>query len=206
MLTPGFNTDLVPKGSEPKTYDDLLDPKWKGKMAWSSLGSSSSANGFVGSVLTFMGQEKGTAYLQKLATQDIANVAAGARQVMDQVIAGEYPIALQTFNKHAVISAAQGAPAGWIPMLPMTLVLNVDSLTANSPHPNAGKLFLSFVLSQEGQELFRDTDYIPSDPKVPPRDPSLVPKDFNVGAVTLSPDDLDAAMPKWSALYRSMFK
>ena len=112
VLTPGYNTDLVPKGTEPKTFQDLLDPKWKGKMAWNSQPSVAAATGFIGLVLADMGEEKGTAYLQALAKQNVTGLKVAARQVLDEVIAGEYSIALQIFNNHAVISAAQGRARG----------------------------------------------------------------------------------------------
>jgi ABC-type Fe3+ transport system substrate-binding protein len=206
VLTPGFNTELVPKGTEPRTFADLLDPKWKGKMVWSSSTATSSAAGFIGAVLAEMGEDKGLSYLQKLAQQNIANVDASARQILDQVIAGEYSIALQIFNNHTVISAAKGAPSAWIDMDPPSVVLNVDSLTAHSPHPNAGKLFFAFLMSKEGQELFRDADYLPSDPDVPPRDPSLVPSTGKFHARTFSPDELDAGMPHWADIYHQLFQ
>src|SRR5262249_58476207 len=59
VLTPGFNTSLVPKGTEPRTYQALLDPKWRGKMVWSTSATSSGGPGFVGTVLTEMGDVKG---------------------------------------------------------------------------------------------------------------------------------------------------
>ena len=80
VITPGFNTSLVPRGTEPTTYQDLLDPKWRGKMAWSGFPTSSGGAGFVGTVLTEMGEEKGMAYLRELAKQNIANLGGvGAR-------------------------------------------------------------------------------------------------------------------------------
>ncbi len=118
VLTPGFNTELVPKGTEPKTYQDLLDPKWKGKMVWNSAPQTSAGPGFIGTVLADMGEDKGMDYLRALAKQNVTSVKVSARQVLDQVIAGEYSIALQIFNNHAVISAQQGAPSAWIPMNP----------------------------------------------------------------------------------------
>src|SRR3954463_9390114 len=63
IITPAFNTSLVPRGSEPKTYADLLDPKWRGKMAWNGFPTSSGIGGFVGTVLAEMGEENGKAYL-----------------------------------------------------------------------------------------------------------------------------------------------
>ena len=117
LHTPVFNTKLVPAGGQPRTYEDLLDPKWKGKMAWASHGSTSGAAGFIGIVLTSMGDARGMAYLHQLARQKIVELGGSARSLVDQVMAGEYPLALQVFNHQAVISAAQGAPVDWIPMI-----------------------------------------------------------------------------------------
>jgi len=206
VLTPAFNTSLVPKGSEPKTFADLLDPKWKGRMAWSSRGSASSAPGFIGSVLTAMGEEKGMDYLKKLAGQNIVSIDASARQIVDQMIAGEYAIALQTFNHHSVISAAKGAPSAWIPMEPAMTTLNVVALTSKSPHPSAGKLFMEFLVSEDGQKLFRDADYMPADPAIPPRDPSLRPDTGKFKAKYFTPDELDAAIPRWAEIYQRLFR
>ena len=85
------------------------------------------------------------------------------------MIAGEYSIALQIFNNHAVISAAQGAPVTWIPMNPATGILSVFSVTEGAPHPNAARLFVDYLVSADGQKLFRDADYLPVDPAVPPK-------------------------------------
>src|SRR5712691_8908637 len=59
FLTPGFNTALLPKGAEPRSYQALLDPKWRGKIAWSTSPTSSGGPGFIGTVLTEMGTESG---------------------------------------------------------------------------------------------------------------------------------------------------
>ena len=205
VLTPGYNTDLVPKGGEPKTFEDLLDPKWKGKMAWGSNGSPASATGFIGVVLSEMGQDKGMAYLRKLAEQRITPIPLAARQVLDQVIAGEYPIALQIFNNHAVISKQQGAPSNWIPMNPALGVLSVFSLT-KGPHINAGKLLIDFLVSEEGQKLFKDADYMPVDPAVPPSDPALRPDGVKFRAKFFTPEEVDQNLPVWNKVYTEVFR
>ncbi len=206
VLTPGYNTDLVARGTEPKTYADLLDPKWKGKMAWNATPTPSGVGGFVGVVMTEMGDDKGKAYLALLAKQNIAGLEVAARQVLDQVIAGEYSIALNIFNNHAVISAAKGAPSAWIPLNPSMAVLSVASLTKDAPHPNAGKLFLEFLVSPEGQALYRDANYIPTDPATPARDPSLRPDGEKFRAITFTPEQIDANMPKWADIARQFFR
>ena len=203
---PIFNTDLVKKGMEPRSYEDLLDPKWKGKMSWSSLTSSSSAPGFVGIALMHMGEQKGMEYLRKLATQNITPVNSAARQVVDQVMAGEYPLTLQAFHHHAVISGAKGAPVQWIPFEPAMAVLSVIAVTKDAPHPNAARLFTEFLVSPEGQQLYRDSDYIPVDPAIPARDPKLKPETGGFQAIYLTPEQLLDGLPKWGAVFKQLFK
>ena len=206
VLTPGYNTELIAKGTQPKTFEDLLNPKYKGKIAWNSTSSSSAGPGFVAIVLEAMGEEKGMAYLRELAKQNPAGLAVAARQVLDQVIAGEYAIALNIFNNHAVISAAKGAPSAWIPMNPAMAVLSVISITKDAPHQNAGKLFLEFLVSEEGQKLYRDADYMPIDPTVPARDPSLRPDGERFKALTFTPEQIDVNMPIWAGVFREFFR
>jgi ABC-type Fe3+ transport system substrate-binding protein len=206
VLTPAYNTELVKKGTEPRRFEDLLDPKWRGKIAWNSSVTPSGAAGFVGIVLAHMGEEKGIAYLRQLSDQKIAGLQVAARQVLDQVISGEYAIALNIFNNHAVISAAKGAPVAWIPMQPALAVFSVLSLTANAPRPNAGKLFIDFLMSEDGQKLYRDAEYLPVDPNVSPKDPSLRPGDSTYQAVFMTPEQIFDTLPKWGAIYKDVFR
>lgn len=203
--TPGFNTSLIPEGMQPRTYQDLLDPKWRGKMAWDGLPAMSGAAGFIGNVLTEMGQEQGMTYLHALSKQKIGNVAASAREVLDQVIAGEYAIALQIFNHHAVISAKKGAPVDWIKMEPATGTLSVVAIHKNAPHPNAAKLLVDFIISKEGQEVFRDADYITADPQVPARDPTLKPEEGHFRVHFFSPEAIEDGLPKWKQVFDELF-
>jgi ABC-type Fe3+ transport system substrate-binding protein len=204
--TPAYNTNLVPKGSEPRRLNDLLDPKWKRKMAWAIHATSSGALGFIGVVLAEMGETSGKAYLRELARQDIIGLGGSARTVVDQAIAGEFPLVLQAFNHQPVISARLGAPIDWIPMSPAMAVLSVAGVTKDAPHPNAGKLLVDFFVSDEGQKLFRDADYIPAAPEVPPREPALRPDGKSFRAIFFSPEQSDAAMPHWLEVYNEIFR
>jgi iron(III) transport system substrate-binding protein len=203
--TPGYNTALVPKGTQPQTYQDLLDPKWKGKIAWNALPSTSGGVGFIGTVLAEMGEQDGMNYLRAFAKQKVANVAAAARQVLDQVIAGEYPIALQIFNHHAVISAKKGAPVDWIKMEPATGTLSVIGIQKNAPHPNAAKLLVDFIISREGQQVYRDADYLTADPAVPALDPSLKPEDGHFRVHFFAPETIETNLPRWKQIFDDLF-
>ena len=170
-----YNTDLVKKGAEPRTLDDLLDPRWKGQLAMAASSSTTGVGGFIGHVVTKLGEEKGVAYLKKLAQQKPAILQVSTRQVMDQVIAGEYQVGIQTLTHHAAFSSVRGAPIEWVPTedaMGAMLILGLFK----GPHPNAGKLLIDFLMSDEGQAIFRDADYIPASPNVDARQARLKPE------------------------------
>ena len=172
FLTLGYNNRNVKATELPKTYEDLLNPRWKGQMMWSTS-RGSGAPMFIGNVLLSMGQEAGKAYLQKLKGQNIAKTTASNRQVLDLVIAGEYPIALHIFNHHAYISKSAGAPTDWHAIEPVTATINTVALAKFAPHPHASMLFLDYVLSEKGQKVFQQVNYLPAHPKVPAKQPDL---------------------------------
>ena len=206
FLTPGFNTALVPRGTEPSTYQALLDPKWRGKMAWSTSPTSSGGPGFIGTVLTEMGNENGMAYLRELAKQRIANIGSAAREVLDQVIAGEYFLALQIFNHHTVISGKKGAPVDWIAMEPLTGTLSVISVHKDAPHPNAAKLLVDFIISTEGQHIFRDAEYLPAHPAVPASTPPLTPDQGRFRTRFFTPEQTEDNIVAWKKVYDDLFR
>ena len=170
----GYNTHMVKATEVPKTYEDLLNPKWKGQMMWSTS-RGSGAPMFVGTILNTMGPEAGKAYLQKLKQQNIAKTTASNRQVLDLTIAGEYPLALQIFNHHAFISKTLGAPVEWQVHEPATASINNLGMAKNAPHPHATMLLVDFILSERGQRVYQQSNYLPAHPKVPAKQADLKP-------------------------------
>ena len=67
---------------------------------------------------------------------------------------------LDIFNHHAALSAAKGAPVDWLRLEPVAAPIQVASLLKAAPHPNAGKLFLEFLTSEEGQRIFASVDWL----------------------------------------------
>ncbi len=206
VLTPAINTEMVSDAEAPKTLQDLLDPKWRGRIAWTNDPTTAGPPGFIGNVLTSMGQEAGMAYLKRLAEQRIVNVPASQRVVLDQVIGGQYPLALMTFNYHSVISAKDGAPVRWLPMQPAVEVPNPVGLIRNAPHPNAARLLIEYVLSEEGQRVLRDANYLPANPAVPPLDPALTPAGGHFAATLITPETTANKLDEWTAIYNELFK
>ncbi len=204
FLTPGINTQIVGK-DEIKTAQDLLNPIWKGKIAWSTDPWSGCAV-YVGSILQTMGEDKGMAFLRALAKQDIINVDATNRAILDQVILGQYPIALSIFNHHAEISAQKGAPVAWLKTEPISAPFHSIGLVKNAPHPNAGKLLIDFLLSEEGQKTFASVGYLPAMPSVPAKVPGLKPEAGGFKANLISPATMSANIDRWIKIKKDLFQ
>jgi ABC-type Fe3+ transport system substrate-binding protein len=203
FLTPGINTQLVGK-DEIKTAQDLLNPKWQGKIAWSTEPSSGSAV-YVGSVLQTMGDDKGMDFLRALAKQDIVNVDATNRTILDQVILGQYAIALSIFNHHAVLSEKKGAPVTWLKVEPIPAPFHSIGLVKNAPHPNAAKLLIDFLLSEEGQRTFADVEYLPAMPSVPAKTPEVKPEAGGFAANFISPAAMSENIDRWVKIKKELF-
>lgn len=201
-----INTELVPADRRPRSLEDLLSPEWTGKMVWSGQQTLSGVNGFIGTVLRGRGREAGRDFLGKLAQQQIASFEVSSRQIVEKVIAGEYSIALQVFNHQAAISAGRGAPIAWLPIQPMAGSVTAIGLTRQSLHPNAARLFMEFLISRQGQEIFREADQIPALREVEPKDPSLRLAIGEPGLIFFTPEDVDAGMQDWQALRTELFR
>jgi ABC-type Fe3+ transport system substrate-binding protein len=133
-------------------------------------------------------------------------VPTNQRVVLDRVVAGEYPLALATFTHHTEISLSKGAPVRWLKLDPLTATMDPIFLLKGAPHPNAAKLFIDFVVSPEGQAVFRDAGYIPADPRVPAQVPGLRPEIGNFTYKTLTPQLGAEKLPDWIAVYNELFK
>ena len=200
-----YNTDLVKPNEVPHKFEDLLNPKWKGKIAWSS--TVIGAMMFITGVRNFMGEEKAEDFLKKLAAQDIAPIASSNRTVVDRVMAGEYALCLDSFLHHPIISAKKGAPVAPDPMDPVLTVLSSVMLPKAPPHPYAAMLFIDYLLSVDGQMKLQAADYFPAHPSVPAKADltKIVPEKIGLHANFISPEKLAGELPKSRAIYQKLF-
>ncbi len=203
-----YNTRLAPDDTAPKTYDDLLDPKWTGKMAWPRT-AASGAPLFVTNLRMAWGEDKALTYLRKLATQRIVNFAAGsARTLVDRVIAGEYPIALAIYAHHPLISAAKGAPVNSRLLAPVASAAGTIALARGARHPSAAMLLVDFILSEEGQKILAAAEYFParSDVEPLPQLAPIVPARAGVAENFISPDNIGAYTESSSKIIDDLFR
>ena len=146
--------------------------------------------------------------LRRQALTSLLAISCHATSIglLDKVIAGEYAIALEIFNNHAAISARKGAPVTWLEMEPALAVLSVAAVLQGAPHPHAGKLFLDFLVSSEGQKIVCEAGEWPVDPNVAPIDPLRDPTTAISGRRTLAPAELGVARPKWTKIDDDIFR
>jgi iron(III) transport system substrate-binding protein len=203
-----YNTKLVPPGAQPKTYEDLLDPKLQGKMAWPLLSEIGAAL-FVTNLRVAWGDDKAMAYLRRLSTQNIVNFGAGnPRTLVDRVIAGEYPIALQIFAHHPLISAAKGAPVATQLLAPVASSAGTLVVPKGSKHPFAAALLMDFLLSQEGQQILAAAEYLPvrTDVEPLPQIAPIVPSRAGVEENFISPQKLNAYTESSAKIVEELFR
>lgn len=150
----GFNTGLVKKEDAPKSYDALLESRWKGKKV-----SIDTWAGVLHALMRVWGKERAVSYFTRLHRQD--PVLKGGNTLRVQLLAaGEFPLA--TGLAHTIQGMnRRGAPVDWVALEPAVARVIAAMLGAKAPHPNAGKLFIDFLLSKEGQEMLRGFQRVP---------------------------------------------
>lgn len=164
----GFNTRLVSKANIPRSHDDLLKPFWKGQ-----IGLEGRAYEWFTATMDGMGKEKGLSVMRALAAQR-PQLRIGRTLLAQLVAAGEFNGTLTCYMHNFDTLKATGAPVEWVPLAPSYANIHPLGLSAKSPHPNAGKLFMDFMLSQRGQEVVRSLRRIPDRTDTPPDPPNLL--------------------------------
>jgi len=157
----GYNTRMVRKADVPRTDEELLNPRWRGKIAT----DNTKPEPFFW-IMERMGREKGITYLKKLATQDL-RFYAGLSLLTNLLAAGEFPLGLYTYLHSVEEAKSKGAPVEWVAQDQVFTKFQPVSLSAKAPHPNAAKLYVDFALSVEGQKLIAGMGRIPVRPGVP---------------------------------------
>jgi iron(III) transport system substrate-binding protein len=145
----GYNTRLVPTRMLPRSYQDLIDPRWKGKM----MMEGTKADWFAG-MLQIMGQERGLQFMRELAKQQ-PSLREGHELLAQLVAAGEGAFDINIPAASVERFKERGAPIDWIALGTAPAVMVGIGLSARAPHPDAAKLYIDFVLSREGQKLMQ---------------------------------------------------
>lgn len=156
MLVLGWNTNLVRAAEAPTRYEDLLDPKWRGK-----IGIEADDQIWLATLMEHWGESRGMEYFRRLSEQQLL-IRKGHTLLANLVVAGEAPISPTLYNHRPQLLKRRGAPIDWRPLEPVVAVIHLISLLKNAPHPHAAMLFIDYLLSPEGQQQLSKLGRIPA--------------------------------------------
>jgi iron(III) transport system substrate-binding protein len=160
VFVAAFNTERVKRSELPKTYQDLLDPKWKGR-----LGIEAEDHAWFGTLMREMGDEKGEKLMGDIVAANGISVRKGHTLLANLVASGEIPLALTVYHYKPTQMKAKGGNIDWIALQPVVAQLHAVGVHAKAPHPYSAALLFDFFLG-EGQPLLAARNFLPSNSKI----------------------------------------
>ena len=160
VFVQAYNTNLVKKAELPKRYDDLLDPKWKGKLA-----VEAKDNEWYCGLMKHLGEEKGSKLFKELVSKNGWSVRSGHSLLNNMVVSGEVPLALTVYSYMTEQAKQKGAPVDWFTIDPVIGRSNGIGVSKKPPHPNAALLFYEYMIS-DAQLLIVKMNYLSPSKKV----------------------------------------
>jgi len=193
VFVQAYNTKLVKKEELPKTWEDLADPRWKGK-----LGIEAEDSDWLAGIIGAIGEERGDKVFRQIVAANGMSVRKGHTLLTQLVVSGEVPMALTVYNYKAEQFRREGAPIDWFTIGSAIARPNGVGVARQAPHPHAAVLYYDFEVSPEGQAIIADREFVPTSTKI---DTPLnkVPMTFVDARVSI--DEYD----KWKNLYYDLF-
>jgi len=190
VFAAAYNTNIIKRADAPKTYEDLLNPRFKGKLAV----EAEDANWFMSVVLS-MGEEKGTKMFRDIVARNGMSIRKGHTLLTNLVPTGEVPLALTAYSYRVEQLKNEGAPIEIIYLPPPVAFPTGIGMFRHAPHPHAALLFQDFILT-DGQKILAEREAVPTNPKVKAAPNGLIFVDL--------PRFMDEGA-KWTKLFRDTF-
>jgi len=162
-----FNPRKVARKDVPKTWEELLQPRWKGQILFDESSLEE-----VMALLAVWGREKTVSYLTRLAQQQLL-IRVGRDTTTQMMMAGEAPLAVTTYAYNNESLRAQNAPVDWVAEDLIPALMYPLTMARNAPHPYSAALFYDFLLSEPGQQLIAKEGRVVAHPKVEPIYPRM---------------------------------
>lgn len=196
-VTVAYNTNLVPASEAPKNFDDLADPKWKGKMIMEEADQEM----FMTLLKQkFASEEQGLEVFRKIGANN-PEVHAGHSQIAEYLAAGQGAVCMGCYGHHIIALKAKGAPVEFAKTEGVFHAISLG-LLKGAPHPNTGKLWINWLLSPDGQGVLGAAGRAPARPETPISTP-LKPEGMKW---YVSQADYYKEYNKYDALWREIFK
>jgi iron(III) transport system substrate-binding protein len=207
-----YNPNVISPTDVPKTWRELLQPKWAGKVY---MGVDTATASFIG----LLNRKLGPAFIDQLARQIRVQQTSG-RAIADQVIAGTIPIGINISSSyHKTNYVDRGAPIRWVPLDPVPGFFQAASISKRAPHPCAAALLIDWLMGEAGAQPlwrglgnanpFKSLPLLPYDLKAT-SPPFTIPSKWNV-YMTTNPDyykpykNYQAALTAWNEIVQTKF-
>ncbi len=148
----GYNTRMIAPAEVPKSFQDLLKPELKGKLA---VTTESSTSRVIGSMIKVKGEE----FVKRLQAQEIRLFKASSAGFLDLIAAGEVAGSFVVFRNQVAVMKERRAPVEWVALDVAPANAGGSAVVANAPHPHAALLFTDFVIGADGQKLMEQFRY-----------------------------------------------
>jgi iron(III) transport system substrate-binding protein len=193
VFVQAYNTKLVKKEELPKTWDDLLNPRWKGR-----LGIEAEDQDWLAGVVGEIGEARGIKLFKDIVAANGVSVRKGHTLLTQLVVSGEIPFALTVYNYKAQQLKEKGAPIDWFAIGKPIARPNGVGVARQAPNPHAALLFYDYEISEEGQRILAGRDFVPTNTRV--ETPfSKTPMKFVDARMMLD------EYQKWTKLYEELF-
>lgn len=196
VFVAAYNTGLVAKGDLPKSYDDLANPKWKGK-----LGIEAQSSDWFGTLVQALGEQRGLKLFRDIVAANGMSVRTGHTLLANLVVSGEVPLAISTYLYRVAQLKARGAPIDWLAIPPVVARFEGAGVARHAPHPYAAMLYLDFMLT-DAQAILAKRDFLPASAKVAPMPGVALPP--GTALTFLDPAQALDQHQKWSKYYRDI--
>ena len=162
-LVAAWNTQMVGKADEPKSYEEFAEPKWKGKL----LAEPRDAEFLIAfAEQRYKSADKAVAFFKRIAANNV-EFHSGHPQLVELLMAGQGSVCLTCYTHHLLPRMQKGGPLNYLRSLGVGLI-SATAVFKNAPHPNAAFLFHRWAASDEGQKAFGIEGRVPANPKVEP--------------------------------------
>jgi len=190
-----WNTGLVKKDEEPKSYDDFLHPRWKGRL----IAEPRDLEMLLAfAKYRFKSDEKAIEFWKKIAAQNV-EFHKGHSQLAELLVAGQAAACLTCYSHHYPSRIKKGAPVNYM-LSEGVASINGTAMFKGAPHPNTAMLFARWVASQDGQKVMAQGGRNPAHPKVEPVDRTRTDKTYFITAADLK------EFPKYDKIWKEIFR
>lgn len=179
IIIGAWNTNLVKKEEEPKSWEDFTDPRWKGRL----IGEPRDLEVLVGLTRKYKDQAKAVEVLKKIAANQ-PEFHKGHSDLAELLVAGQGAACFTCYSHHYPPRQKKGAPVGYW-LTEGIAQINGTSVLKDAPHPHLAMLWHRWIMSEEGQKALAEAGRLPPHPRVEPTEP-IKPKIV----YPLTPEDL----------------